>query len=197
MKKKYRRAVVMIAAVIVLGTAYLTGGKESEEDRPEPAEGLSLSAELRENTDLILDAASEEILSVFVYVSGEVFAPGVYELPADARVCDALDAAGGLTDRAAPDAVNQAERVCDGDMVFIPAIGTEQVMGAVLTDGRININTASAAELTALPGIGESKAEMIVNYREKNGAFQCPEDILNVTGIGNSIFEQIREKIKV
>ena len=133
----------------------------------------------------------------FEVVSGEVFAPGVYELPADARVCDALDAAGGLTDRAAPDAVNQAERVCDGDMVFIPAIGTEQVMGAVLTDGRININTASAAELTALPGIGESKAEMIVNYREKNGAFQCPEDILNVTGIGNSIFEQIREKIKV
>lgn len=197
MKKKYRRAVVMIAAVIVLGTAYLTGGKASEEDRPEPAEGLSLSAELRENTDLTLDAASEEILSVFVYVSGEVFAPGVYELPADARVCDALDAAGGLTDRAAPGAVNQAERVCDGDMVFIPAIGTEQVMGAVLTDGRININTASAAELTALPGIGESKAEMIVNYREKNGAFQCPEDILNVTGIGNSIFEQIREKIKV
>lgn len=195
MKKEKRRFTVLLMAVIVLGIVYLASGQEQKEgelkgtlllETAGTADEKSSESEEQENADRI-----------FVHVSGEVLVPGVYELPADARVFDALYAAGGLTENAAEEAVNQAVKVRDGDMVFIPAKGTEQVLGIQITDDRIDINRATAAELTGLPGIGEAKAEMIVQYREQHGAFSCPEDILNVTGIGNSIFEQIREKIKV
>ena len=173
-----------------------------------------------------MDSASETAVSgetaaahLFVHVCGEVKKPGVYELPFDARVCDALEAAGGLTAEAAEEAVNQAAPLADGQQVVIPsreeaasgiltgagssisggASGTQD--GASGADGQtealVNINLATEEELQTLPGIGEAKAADIVAYRELTGGFSSIEDIMKVSGIKDSLFNRIKDKIVV
>jgi len=149
--------------------------------------------------------------TVFVQVSGAVRAPGVYELPAGSRVFEAIQSAGGMTDDAAADSVNQAVEVSDGDMIVLCTLQeweqaksqqTELIGGdlsgpAQETDGRININTADVTQLCTIPGIGESRAQSIVTYREQNGAFGAVEDIMKVSGIKDGLFQKIKDKIKV
>jgi competence protein ComEA len=143
-----------------------------------------------------------------VYVSGAVVQTGVYALAPDARVADALAAAGGATPDANLDHINLARRIHDEEHVHIPRHGepTQPAPTPLLAHtsppagsatGKVNINTASAAELDALPGIGPSYAERIVAYRESNGPFAQIEDIQNVPGIGPVTFEQIRDLITV
>ena len=139
-----------------------------------------------------------EILTVFV--CGAVKAPGVYELPAGSRVYEAIALAGGTTDEAAQTAVNQAELLCDGQMIEIPTREEQMAKAAAeeaRADGLVNINSADLEELKTLPGIGDSKARSIIAYREKNGAFENPEDIKNVDGIGEGVFAKLDGCIKV
>ncbi|MFR6392430.1 MAG: helix-hairpin-helix domain-containing protein [Roseburia sp.] len=121
-----------------------------------------------------------------------------------ARVCDVLELAGGLKDAAAKEALNQAEPVVDGQMIKVPDQETYLLQqtgsadsAAEPEDGRINLNTASKEQLMTLSGIGESKAETIISYREKNGAFQTIEDLMNIPGIKNGVFEKIKDNIRV
>ena len=139
-----------------------------------------------------------EILTVFV--CGAVKAPGVYELPAGSRVYEAIALAGGTTDEAAQTAVNQAELLCDGQMIEIPTREEQMAKAAAeeaRADGLVNINSADLEELKTLPGIGDSKARSIIAYREENGAFENPEDIKNVDGIGEGVFAKLDGCIKV
>ncbi len=135
-----------------------------------------------------------------VYVCGAVESPGVYELPQGSRVCDAVALAGGLTDAASDTSVNQAEYVSDGQMINIPT-ADEAVEAAAAdqaaSDGLVNINTAGVEELKTLPGIGDSKAQSIIAYREANGAFQSIEDIKQIDGIKDGVFSKIEGSIKV
>ena len=150
----------------------------------------------------------------FVYVCGAVDEPGVYELPEGSRICDAISLAGGLTAEACVDVVNQAEPVTDGQMIRIPtkaeaeagltglnessadaSTGTQVSAGA--DDGRVNLNTAGTAEFMTLPGIGEAKAASIVAYRKSHGAFGTVEEIMNVEGIKEGVYNRIKEYIKV
>lgn len=136
--------------------------------------------------------------AIFVYVCGAVKCPGVVELPEGSRVNDALEAAGGFAEDASRDHVNLAARVADGEKLFFPtceeaASAAEEKSG----DGLININTASAEELCALPGIGASRAAEIIRYREREGAFETCEDIMKVTGIKTSVYDKIKDRIKV
>ena len=116
-----------------------------------------------------------EDATVFVYVCGAVETPGVYELQADARVFEAIRAAGGVTAEAAPDMVNQAEVITDGEQIYVPTAGEVQAQGlgvgetgAKGTDnGKVNINTASEEELMTLTGIGEAKAAAILKYKRR------------------------------
>lgn len=137
--------------------------------------------------------------SLFVDVRGAVVNPGVYELSAKSRVYEAIEAAGGLLPEAEERAVNQAALLSDGQQIYIPAKGEEtpETALAMETDGRVNINTASAGELTSLPGIGESRAADIIAYRESNGGFSSIEDIMQVSGIKDALFQKIKDKIKV
>lgn len=149
--------------------------------------------------------------TVFVQVSGAVRSPGVYELPAGSRVFEAIQSAGGMTDDAAADSVNQAVEVSDGDMIVLCTLQeweqaksqqTEFIGGDLSgpgqeSDGRININTADVTQLCTIPGIGESRARSIVTYREQNGAFGAVEDIMKVSGIKDGLFQKIKDKIKV
>lgn len=139
-----------------------------------------------------------------VYVSGAVAKPDVYLVPSGSIVRDAIDAAGG----AAPDAdlnrINLAQKLSDGQQIYVPRVGEiptaapsngDTGSGQPALTGPININTATAAELEALPRIGPSLAERIVKYREEHGPFPNIEAIMNVAGIGPAIFDDIKDLI--
>ncbi|MFQ6001829.1 MAG: helix-hairpin-helix domain-containing protein [Anaerolineae bacterium] len=136
-----------------------------------------------------------------VYVVGAVRNPGVYFLPPGSRVTDALEAAGGPTDEADLARVNLAKRVYDEEQIYVPQVGEENPPLPLSTGGqaggKININTATAAELETLPGIGPVLAQRIVDYRETNGPFAAIEDIKNVRGIGEVTFADIEDLITV
>ncbi|MCE5209447.1 MAG: helix-hairpin-helix domain-containing protein [Chloroflexi bacterium] len=141
-----------------------------------------------------------------VHITGEVNQPGVYEISRNSRVIDAIKVAGGFTSNADTDAINQADFVQDGSMIIIPANGdTSKGLDAVdpvkmpgNAQGKlININTASQEEIEKLPDIGATKAADIIAYRSNNGRFVKIEDIMNVPGIGQAIFNKIKDLIVV
>ncbi len=142
--------------------------------------------------------------TLFVHVCGEVNAPGVYELEEGVRVAGAIEAAGGLTDQAAGDAVNQALTVEDGQQIYIPSLA-EVSEGALSgseafardQDGRVNLNTADKELLMTLPGIGSVRADAIIAYRTQHGGFASEEEIMNISGIKESVYEQLKDRITV
>lgn len=142
---------------------------------------------------------------IAVYISGEVQNPGVYYIEETSRIVDLLEIAGGLTDNADISDINLAEKLEDSQKVDIPAkaIEEEQVeesdeetTAQSQSSGLININTATKDELKTLNGIGDTLAQNIIDYR-KNNEFESIEDILNVSGIGDSKYEKIKEYICV
>ncbi|MBO5425594.1 MAG: helix-hairpin-helix domain-containing protein [Lachnospiraceae bacterium] len=137
---------------------------------------------------------------VAVYVCGAVVSPGVYYLPIDAIKQDALEAADGFCEGAATTYVNLAEKIKEGEQIYFP-YEEELVDGYSLLDdegsGKVNINRATKDELMTLPGIGESKAEAIISYREEHGAFQSIEEITSIPGIKEGIYDNIKDYIVV
>lgn len=135
-----------------------------------------------------------------VYVCGAVVHPGVYELAEGSRIYEAVAMAGGMTDDASPTAVNQAKLLTDGEMIEILTADEEQeqrITQEAESDGKVNLNTADAEELKTLPGIGDAKANSILAYRERHGAFAAIEDIKNIEGIKDGVFAKLEDYIKV
>ena len=164
------------------------------------------------------DLAKEQ--KIVVHVCGAVRVPGVYELKTDSRIMDAVEAAGGFTEDADTEYVNLATVLADGNKVRIPTrdevtqmsqMGPEQGDTGVITSqdtgntgntgdlgsSLVNINTADEALLCALPGIGSTRAQSIINYRLEHGSFSKIEDIMQVSGIKESSFQKIKEYITV
>ncbi|MCR4567531.1 MAG: ComEA family DNA-binding protein [Pseudobutyrivibrio sp.] len=151
-------------------------------------------------TDSSKDGSDQATTSIYVQVAGAVARPDVYELPTGSRVYAAIEAAGGLLESADDSDLNQASLIEDGQKIYVYSVEErESILEAdtAADDGLININTASLEELKTLPGIGESKANQIITYRDSNGGFSSVEDIKNVSGIGDGIFNQIHLLIKV
>jgi len=128
----------------------------------------------------------------------------VYVLTEGSRVCDAFFAAGGLTENAAKDYWNQARLLSDGEMIYVPneeeAANRSPEKGNTKNtdnDGKININTATKEGLMTLPGIGESKAERIIAYRDEHGGFSSLEEIMEVEGIKEGMYEKIKDYIVI
>jgi competence protein ComEA len=149
---------------------------------------------------------AEEDRKIIIHIVGEVKRAGVYELYDDSRVIDALKAAGGETEKADLNSINLAAPIFDGDKIFVPSINiainedgnaglemSEYISGK--DNDKININRASVEELQALSGIGPSKAENIIKYREENGKFKELNELLNVNGIGEKTLENIKDKL--
>ena len=139
---------------------------------------------------------------IFVDIKGTVKNPGVYQMKAGDRVKDALEAAGGLTDEADSQKVNLAKRLEDQMVIVVPKVGeeAEEIPAGATSkeeakEGKVNINTATVEELKTLKGVGEKKAEAIIEYRKKNGSFQTKEDLMKVRGIGKKLFESFQERI--
>ena len=150
--------------------------------------------------DESLTIHSETPEYITVFVCGAVKNEGVYELEAGSRANDGLEAAGGFSDDADTVAVNLADVLEDGQKLYFPVGGEhlpdESEAGTDASEQRlVNINSADAAELMTLPGIGETKASQIVEYRRKNGAFASKDDLKNVSGIGDSIYEKLETYI--
>lgn len=167
----------------------------------------------------------DEARTICVHVCGAVKKPAVYELPVGSRVYEAVAKAGGFAEDADESYVNQAQALADGVKLVIPtrqqtsemeASGeTEAPIGIVETehsvnasanggseksaeaDGRIDINTASEAELCGIPGIGATRAAAIVAYRQERGGFSSIEEIMNVSGIKEGTYAKIKDSIKV
>lgn len=152
-------------------------------------------------TENVVDVAEEAYVAV--YVCGAVNEPAVYYLNKGALKQDALDAAGGFAEGAATAYVNLAEQVTEGEKIYFP-YAEELTESLLLTegsgkdaeiDGKINLNTATIGELMTLPGIGESKAAAIIQYREEHGAFKSPEDIKKISGIKDGVYDKIKDFI--
>lgn len=164
------------------------------------SEDLDIAAESTERKTG--DDADDAAHKIYVDICGEVEAPGVYCLDEGARVCDAVAAAGGFTPDAAGKAVNQARTLQDGEQVLIPSAaeaeeGEQDGNGTGMSDGLVNINTADASGLMTLPGIGEAKAADIISYRTEHGNFQKKEDLMQVPGIKEGLYQKLEDKIKV
>ena len=143
---------------------------------------------------------TETAESLVVDVGGAVNEPQVVELKPGSRVCDAIDAAGGLAENADITELNRAAEVTDGEKVYIPALGNKAAAekgGDSSETGKININSASSSELQTLTGIGPAKAEDIIDYRESSGKFKKIEDLKKVSGIGDKTFEKLKDMITV
>lgn len=148
------------------------------------------------------DGAKEE-RTCLVYVCGAVVAPGVYELDDGSRIYEAVELAGGFMEDAAEDVLNLAESVTDGQMIRIPTEEEQEAAGRQgeeadsAADGKLDLNRADVAALMELPGIGQSKAEAIVGYREEHGSFSRTEDLMKIEGIKEGVFNKIKDRIKV
>ena len=212
--KKLLKVLLILLAAVAAGVVYTLAfagnasdsagdvvisdsGTENEEDETQEETG-------EEEQNDAADPDTTDADEFCVHVCGCVNSPGVYFLAAGSRVYQAVEAAGGLTDEAAGWYINQAAYVSDGEQIYIPS-EEEAESGDVASaaagqeddDDLININTATAEELTELSGIGESKAAAIIAYREENGDFSSIEEIMNVSGIGEGTYEQFKDKIKV
>ena len=186
-----------VIAVVLLLLVAVGGLLPKKEEAVEETE-VVVTTVLAEKTE---ESATLEAV-VFVDIKGEVKKPGVYQMKAGDRVKDAIDAAGGLTEEADSQKVNLAKRLEDQMVIVVPKVGEEaeeipagETRNEATKEGKVNINTATVEELKTLKGVGEKKAEAIIEYRKKNGSFQTKEDLMKVRGIGKKLFESFQERI--
>jgi competence protein ComEA len=204
--EKHRDSLKTALSVVVVGTV-LAGGALLIRRKPQPAPIVISTLATMPAPSLVPTATQAPILA---YVTGAVAHPGVYALPQDSRIENAIAAAGGATSDANMLAINLAERVHDAQQIYVPyqsdtatpILPTPMPTAASVSTGssgsqRVNINSASVSELETLPGIGPALAQRIIDYRVTNGPFNAPEDIINVRGIGEQTFQQLRDLITV
>ena len=200
-KEKWESSSLSVKGAVIGGVLLLlvgAGGLFSKKEEAVEDVTVVETTMLVEKTEV---STTQEAV-IFVDIKGAVKNPGVYQMKSGDRVKDALDAAGGLTDEADSQKVNLAQRVEDQMVIVVPKVGEEatEIPAGVTSkeaakDGKVNINTATVEELKTLKGVGEKKAEAIIEYRKKNGSFKTKEDLMKVHGIGKKLFESFQERI--
>ena len=200
MNWKVKGSVLFVCLIIGMGLFWMS---RQEEEVEEVAPSLS------ETTILPHEVEDKTTVSTVIYVDvkGEVHHPGVYQMKAENRVKDLIEAAGGFTPLADDQKLNLAQLLEDQMVIVVPKKGEEvnselaqaptSQKKEVGKEGKVNINTATVEELKTLKGIGEKKAEAIIEYRKKNGSFKNKEELMNVRGIGKKLYESFQERVIV
>ncbi|MBI4856011.1 MAG: helix-hairpin-helix domain-containing protein [Acetobacterium woodii] len=155
---------------------------------------VSEAATLKEVGSENNESDSTEIM---VHITGAVVKPGVVSLNADARLVEAIEKVGGLTENADVNSLNLARKLQDEEKIHVPAVGEVTQTSNSSTSQQININTASLEELKSLPGVGDVIAQGIIDYREKNDGFKQLEELKNVNRIGDKIYEGLIDSITI
>lgn len=189
------------STIILILVLFLVFGKSPEEELLWEVVDSSSTHELEGSTSVV------EGMTILVDIKGEIKKPGVYELSSDSRLNELILLAGGFTLEAEERQLNLAEKLSDQQMIYVPNkdevnFSVEQIQSndekqTPSSTNLININTADLNELQQLTGIGPSKAQAIISYREENGLFQRLEDLLQVTGFGEKTFEKLKNMIKI
>lgn len=198
LKKKKYIGVVVITIVLLVISWFAYGELRGKVLNKEYMKNIYVEDNTNEkaNTDKEVVAESRTII---VEIKGEVAKPDVYELPEGAIIKDLIDIAGGLTKDANINDINRAKKLENHELIIINNKNVDNNLGREINSKSelININTADIKELQELDGIGESKAQKIIDFREKNGRFKTKEDLKNVSGIGDKLYEGIENKITV
>ncbi len=201
-------------AILVIATAFCGCGSNKERIIDIEPHAGSENEKIRPEIVIEKDVSTEgekNIQKIRVYVCGAVRNPDVYTLDPDVRMIDAVNAAGGFSREAAGEYVNLAARIEDGQKIYIPTyeeieqapVAENETSGLSAgenptgTDGKVNINSADKATLMTLPGVGESKADKIIDFRQINGGFKTIEDIMLVAGIKEGMYNKIKDLICV
>lgn len=188
---------------------------DAEELEKDDGSGASADGKADKASESGADAGTYDAAktSCYVHICGAVRYPGVYEVPEGSRLYEVIVLAGGLCADACDHLVNQAQTVTDGMQVYIPTVqeaqdgfsgenssfGTEDQTGgeAENRDTRIDLNRATKEQLMTLPGVGEARAQAIIAYRETHGRFETIEELMEVSGIKQSVYDRLKEMIKV
>lgn len=194
--KLKKRAAAIATAMCVITTASGCGSYNAEITWEIEESSVS------EEADMESAKTPEEADMICVYVGGAVSDSGVYLLPQGSRLYEAIEAAGGMTEGADPYYLNQAKVLEDAEQIIVLTTQEvqerkQQIQHEEEEAGLVNINTADVTQLMQLNGIGQSRAEAIVAYREQCGQFKQIEDIQQVTGIKAGLYEKIKDKITV
>ena len=197
---KIKVGVLFVCLIIGMGLFWMNRqGEEVEEAATSLAETTILPQEVEDKTTVST--------VIYVDVKGEIHHPGVYQMKAESRVKDLIEAAGGFTPLADDQKLNLAQLLEDQMVIVVPKKGEEvnselaqaptSQKKEVGKEGKVNINTATVEELKTLKGIGEKKAEAIIEYRKKNGSFKNKEELMKVRGIGKKLYESFQERVIV
>ena len=197
---KIKVGVLFVCLIIGMGLFWMSRqGEEVEEAATSLAETTILPQEVEDKTTVST--------VIYVDVKGEIHHPGVYQMKAESRVKDLIEAAGGVTPLADDQKLNLAQLLEDQMVIVVPKKGEEvnselaqaptSQKKEVGKEGKVNINTATVEELKTLKGIGEKKAEAIIEYRKKNGSFKNKEELMKVRGIGKKLYESFQERVIV
>ncbi|TDC35415.1 ComEA family DNA-binding protein [Micromonospora sp. 15K316] len=196
------RALAAVAVLVVLGAGFWAWrSRPQAEPIPPTAAGATVPA-----AEEVAEPAESPNAELVVAVAGKVRRPGLVRLPAGARLADAVEAAGGALPGVDVSLLNPARKVADGELIVVgvtpppgavgqpaaPAAGAAPVTGAP-----VNLNTATLAELDALPGVGPVLAQRILAHREQHGGFKSVDDLRQVDGIGDARYEQLKELVTV
>lgn len=189
MRKEYKIKIIIVIVIIVIA-GFLFSCRSESEVIMEDATSVNIS--LQNTTD-----QSEDM--VYIYITGAVKKPDVYKVHSECRVYDIINLAGGFLDDADRKNINLADKVYDGMKIIVYSIYENAAEDSSYESGNrlVNINTASRDELMTLPGIGQSKADSIIKYREENGRFTAIEEMMNISGIKEGAFGKIKELITI
>ena len=206
---RYKKNFIIIFFVLLQCIFFGCGSKTvyyQNDNVPEDADdGLTVLDTESDEKTAYYDTSEEKNVNYAVYVCGAVKNPGVYYLEEGAIKQDALTAAGGFAEGAAESYVNLAGRIADGERIYFPYLDelsdeisfdeedSESGNDDSMDDGKVNLNTATKEQLMTLPGIGESKAEAIIKYREEYGKFTSVEDVKKVNGIKDGVYNKIKD----
>lgn len=203
-ENKVKKQIILLGIVVLMMLVGCAGCKKQSylETQSDLQEEHTKSADTTEEKK----QQTEQVTEIYVQVDGAVKKPGVYTFSEESRVYELIEAAGGLLPEAYDLGINQAKRLADGEKIYVytkeeieNGAGTTDTQNpkGQTDDGKVNINTASVEELMTLSGIGETRAKDIIAYRNAHGAFSLPEDLKNVSGIGDSTYNKIADAIIV